>query len=479
MGKFLRNTEFTATSTDRPGRVAAALSPTRPNPFRSSPLPPPRLPNLAAPPIFVSPIQSIAFVLICAYLIAPLINDLTLRALGARAYLSLLAGAGLPVACIVAGNPFRSFRTSTAYWWLAYFTWLLAATPFSFWPGGSFGLLKSFALKDWIILIYLGAAVVTLRHCATLIRVLALGSIFVLFCCFKYGEAVDGRIRILDSAFFDNPNDLALQMLISACLATYLLRDRNKLLRIVGIAIIGGCLLYLLKTGSRSALIGLIAVLLTGFYVVQNRMMIAIASIPLLLGGILLVPRDTLKRLTKISMMPYQDSAEQMPDSDLMSQVSRTELLKKSIVYTIQHPIFGIGPGQFSDYIYARAKESGVHVASLGTHNSYTQVSSESGVPGLIFYMATLFTALAAMRRLMNRARRIRAQDVSALAETMLLALVAYAVTTVFTHIAYSRLLPTLAGMAVAVWLAGAAELSRRERAQAQANAAKASPALA
>ncbi len=54
------------------------------------------------------------------------------------------------------------------------------------------------------------------------------------------------------------------------------------------------------------------------------------------------------------------------------------------------HPLFGVGPDQFAAAVSQEAAGDGQQVPWLGTHNTYTQVSSECGIPALIFYVAVI-----------------------------------------------------------------------------------------
>jgi O-antigen ligase len=76
------------------------------------------------------------------------------------------------------------------------------------------------------------------------------------------------------------------------------------------------------------------------------------------------------------------------PDEASQSAEQRRALLIKSLILTAQHPLFGLGPGNFT-------------VASGNwrvTHNSYTQMSSEGGVPALVLYLLILWNGFVNLR---------------------------------------------------------------------------------
>jgi O-antigen ligase len=65
---------------------------------------------------------------------------------------------------------------------------------------------------------------------------------------------------------------------------------------------------------------------------------------------------------------------------DKGSAGTRRELLIMSLKLTATHPIFGVGPGQFQS----------VTQTWFLTHNTYTQLSSEVGLPGFILFILIL-----------------------------------------------------------------------------------------
>jgi O-antigen ligase len=416
-------------------------------------------PNPAAPLVQViqpNGFQKAGFVLLCVYLISNLANDWSIRLLNERAFLSLIAGVLLPFACLVAGTALRGLRFWVGRWWLAVLAWALVTIPFSSWRGGSFSLIQEFALKNWPLLFYAAAAVLTLGQCRKLFYVMNFGAVVVISACYFFGEAKEGRLAIPNSLFFDNPNDLALQLLLGVMFCAYLLMSRNVLHQIFGAILIGVSILLILKTGSRANFLSVIVCLITALIVVQRKLRLVILTGVVLLIAPLFVSANQWSRLVYIVWAPEE---EKTVNGDLESQIERTELFKKAVVYTVTHPLFGLGPGQFGDVVWADAKAAGTRFPSLGTHNTYLQVASEMGFPALIFYLGALYGSLSMNLRLYRRAARDpRMSDVANMALCLFLALVAYSFSTLFHHVAYSRQFPTLAGLTIALWAAAAAQ---------------------
>ncbi len=69
---------------------------------------------------------------------------------------------------------------------------------------------------------------------------------------------------------------------------------------------------------------------------------------------------------------------------------SRTELWHKAISVFQQHPILGVGPGQFVNY----SREIGYGNSKLGAHNTYLQTLAESGILGSVPIFALMIASL-------------------------------------------------------------------------------------
>lgn len=80
--------------------------------------------------------------------------------------------------------------------------------------------------------------------------------------------------------------------------------------------------------------------------------------------------------------------------SALESKALREAALRHSLWYTVQHPIFGLGIGNFPIVF---GSDMGIAAAWIGTHNVFTQLSSEAGLPGIGLFIALLGTVLRNM----------------------------------------------------------------------------------
>jgi O-antigen ligase len=140
--------------------------------------------------------------------------------------------------------------------------------------------------------------------------------------------------------------------------------------------------------------------------------------------------------------------------SALESSALRWQLFLASLRLTVKHPIFGVGPGMFSVANgQAAAAQAGGRVvfdAWHETHNTFTQITSEDGIPALLFYCAGLFLCFMTLRRLRKVAHIPESKEVAQMVFCLRLSLIAFTGTAVFASNAYAYYFPLLAGLCVA-----------------------------
>ena len=167
----------------------------------------------------------------------------------------------------------------------------------------------------------------------------------------------------------------------------------------------------------------------------------------------------------RLTLIGPQSRAAFDDESALASQTQRLALLRQSVVYALRHPLFGVGPGEFAVAASGDAAKEGAGASWLGTHNSYTEVASECGIPAFLLYTGVIALTLVSTFRMFRRtADFAEFSDLNALAFCTFNAMLVYAIATFFFHIAYSGYLPAIAGMSVALRLAADPVLWRAAR---------------
>ena len=351
--------------------------------------------------------------------------------------------------------------------------WFVLSIPTSVWRRGSKDVLIDAWLPCFVIFLATAGLIVNYRQCRRAIYTVA-WALFVLTLIAAFWGSTEetGRLFLLHGKF-SNPNEMAQALLLGMPLWGMVLLDTKSLVKKVFAA--GVMLLMLVmvsRTGSRGALIAFGALILVVF--LRASLM---GRLKLIIGGFLLMailiatmPGKLIRRYTTFSeeSEPAVISSDEDYDAALeasatSSTKTRRELLRKSIKFTIQHPLFGVGPGMFPVAEDSDAKANGKRMGTWqGTHNSYTQVSSEIGVPALLAYVAIIVLSLKRTRALYRRTRGDpRLQGIGYCAMGLNYCLIVYAVSVLFDYIAYTSMLSVFAGLSAALDATAPGEIDR------------------
>lgn len=389
--------------------------------------------------------------------VSPVFNDLTMLTLGGlKLYTAQLSYLFMALMAAATGMIFSAWHHRIGKLWLFFCAWLIIATPFSIWPGGSVGVVRDFLWRAAILALFVPALVTTLPQLIRVISSIAwLSAVIVLTTCFLRGQADEsGRFHVPDSMFFRGANDLAIGLdLIIAGLLYTILRGRS-VTRVATAGLMAVSVYYLAKTGSRGAFVGLLTIIIVMFVFSRYRAFIMVMAVAGLLM-IPLLPAQTLARLTSIVFDPgekIQQASTADEAANIASQMQRQHLFWKSVEFTVTNPLFGVGPGQFAEALWAKSVEMHRHEAVLGTHNTYTQISSESGFVGLSIYLAVIILSVRSAYRVHRYAMNIpELEDLSVIAIVLMALLTSYAVNAVFHHLGYSGTLALLVGQVIAL----------------------------
>ena len=413
-----------------------------------------------------NPIENAGFVLFCIYVLSGFANDWSLHVFGVKAYLSTITLVLLPLAWLFSGNALRGLRSGAGLCWAAFLLWMLLATPLSVWRGGSAALLANYVPRAYLEFFYTCSFVTSLRRCRQWMYIQIASGAALLLSCAAFGTMGDqpgqNRFRIPDSLFYANSNDLALALLLAIASFLFFFDKPAHTGRLAGIAGILLSTFYAFRTGSRGSVVAASAMLILIFALSRNKVPVAAVGIAALLVAALAaaVGGESPSALHRLSLLSIDASSPPETESDVSSvasQVEREELFKTSLRYTLSHPLFGVGPDQFATAVSQDAARASQHLPWLGTHNTYTQVSSECGIPALIFYAGVIGLCLRSNFRLYRRTRDHPADsEVAGLSRCLLAGTLVYAVSAFFFHMAYSAYLPVLAGLTVALQLAAA-----------------------
>ena len=380
--------------------------------------------------------------------------------------LRLLYIFGIPavLGTLLCGGVQRAMRWSPAYWWTGYVLWMTLAIPFSSWAGGSAAVVSNYIRTNLIMLFIVGGLVVGWKECQTFLRCCALGAAGTLMVARIFQQPKYQERFGLELGTVANPNDFACHLLFCLPFLYYvMLSTKSFALKILCLAGMGYGVILTIQTASRGGLIALIVVALALMVwgTAQQRLALVLLMPLAFAGALAFVSKDALNRIVSFSAGEANASQEALESSQ-----ERQYLLNKSIEYAISHPVFGVGADQFPNYEGTRNKHLGNHGSFHGTHNTFTQVASETGVPGLIFFVCGLVACFRIFYSAFRKARnRPECADIRVAALSLMLTMIGFVVSFTFLNFAYFFYQPLLGGIAVAFKSATDMEFQKRDQA--------------
>jgi O-antigen ligase len=357
-----------------------------------------------------------------------------------------LASSVLAIVC-VALDPGALSRINTALgaatsWCvLGILIWAVLGVPTSLWRGGSVEILRTILVK--VVLMYfviLGAV----RHPRDVQRLAAafVGSVmlYAVMVIVRFRGNPDA-IRIHGLYDYDS-NDFATLIACTVPIALHLVVKKGwRIPRVVGIGGLLALLLAFIWANSRGGFLAILAaglVILIGYRVVSAPVRIGVAVTSAIVFAIAAGP-SFWTRMNTIT------NANQ--DYNMTSSEGRWQLWGRGLGYMEARPILGVGIGGFPSAegeLSQEARDARAH--GHGTkwsepHNSFVQVGAELGVPGLLLFLAMLWTAV----------RGLRGSADPGFAVALVAALVAFAVGGFFLSLAYKEMLYTLLALCVSL----------------------------
>jgi O-antigen ligase len=181
----------------------------------------------------------------------------------------------------------------------------------------------------------------------------------------------DGRIQYV--GIFNDPNDLGMLFVSVFPMAVLLLKRAGFIGKLFWLACILTILYGIFLTNSRGAMLGVLIVI--GAYIWYRR--------GLIVAGVL--------GACGLAAMKLLSSRMQELDAGEESANGRVDAWYEGLQMFKSHPIFGVGPGNFTDY------------NQLTAHNSFVLVLAETGFVGYVLWLSLIgytFWMVAAVLRL-------------------------------------------------------------------------------
>ncbi len=366
---------------------------------------------------------------------------------------------------------------------LCIFGMMLLSVPGSLWPGGSFAFIKDF-IKTLVFALLLAAGVRAFADVERLAAVHVLGAM-VYSAMVLRGTGVDPLGRARGIGGYDS-NDYSLLLVCTLPLTAYFLATAKTTLRkiLAGVAILA-LTLAIVKGGSRSGFVGLIAVfgyMLIAYSALPKKFRIGAVIVSLV--GLMFVANESYWQRMSTLLNPSQDY-----NWSGNAYLGRMQIWKRGLSYMWQRPLLGVGIGRFGTAEgrlseRAQGPDYGPGLRWTSPHNSFVEIGAELGVPGLLLFIALILYTLRAMLRLGRSPPGVsgRRDPQAAMAQAMVAVMIGYVVVGFFISQAYSYYLYSLLGIMVGlvkVGGVGRAQPARARRRRAPQPAPRSAPALA
>lgn len=294
---------------------------------------------------------------------------------------------------------------------------MLVTVPFSIWPGGALSTFTESFAKMVLVFILMVNTLTTPK------RLERLTWLVVLCCGFIAARSVfdyvrganlveNGRLSGPVSGIFGNPNDLALNMVtfMPAAALVALSPRRNRSERLVAAAITVLMLAVVVFTKSRAGALGLV-ITLAAMVILGRKVRPGLGAIAIIgvLAATPFLPDSFWSRMYSI-VDEKQDKQEYTG-----SREARRIVMQEGWDAFVEHPITGVGAGQFKAYNPPQRRERWRE-----THNMLLQVAAETGLFGLIAFSFLLVrAAIVAVRTRRILGWRPRARDDDPLARVL------------------------------------------------------------
>jgi len=369
----------------------------------------------------------------------------------ALALISLLAGR------LGRGAPIT--RTPRELRWILVFGGMMLATaPFSVWPGGAVSVFTDLFVKVILVFVLMVNTITTRARLDRFVAIVIAGTSYIaILTVLNYLRGVNlvegHRASGAVGGLFGNPNDMALNMVVFLPLAIIAALRRNRpvlrVVAIVGIPFIAAAIIF---SKSRGGMVGLVAMLAVLLYQLRRvRPGVAALVMAASIAAVPMLPDSFTERMVSIF------NAEEDPTG---SREARKRLLREGLEAFIEHPLFGLGAGQFRNYNPDDRQE-----AWRETHNAPLQVAAELGIGGLVVFtiivgygFAAVIGTGAELRRTHTR-RRTREpaptladrEPMELYAAAMVASLAGWFMAAMFASVAYYWTFYIVLGLAMAV----------------------------
>lgn len=293
-------------------------------------------------------------------------------------------------------------RNRAAICAIAIGTLAVLSVPGALWKGYAVEFLLSEFWKTLLMSVIMAIGWLDRRTLHMSLVAVGVGGIVPAYMMVAHGA--EGERARFGQAF--DANEAALMFLVIIPIALHLAQRRGwqRFMWYGSVLLMVGAVV---RTGSRGGFIGLIA--LGVFLVLTSPPGQRWRQILVICGGaiafVLSLNEATWNRLRTVTSLTQ--------DYNYDTEEGRIQVWKRGATYMLENPLLGVGVKNFpiAEGHLAGKVERGMSLRFTAAHNSFVEIGAELGLPGLIAFVAMLWTAAAGCRRVIRAVRGIsRAQ---------------------------------------------------------------------
>lgn len=400
-----------------------------------------------------SPLYSLGFgaLLLLLFVVFSRLAETIAVVIGTNPRISMTLLLLTSVIALLQRDALRRLWSGAGLYFILLTAWFVLCVPTSVHKGGSVRHLAAY----WLTTVMAAFCVLVYpNNTVALRRILYAITAGILVVTFARSESSVFTIGALG-----NPN-LYSQHLLYGVPFLFLPLARNGIASFKGL-IAAACIALLIvkvvNTGSRASLIA-VAILGFVFFLVlpvMQKVIAIVCAIPVVAVALLSMSEQARQRYATIFSQEENILRTEEELSAIESTNARKRHLEQSIELTFENPLFGVGPGMFPVASADQSKEIGERAFWKETHNSFTQISSETGVIGFGLYVGMLLSAVITLwkkiRLTRNAPRGSELESAGQIAAMLMFSMLALSITGAFSSSAYLHYFPLLCAFATVI----------------------------
>jgi putative inorganic carbon (HCO3(-)) transporter len=344
---------------------------------------------------------------------------------------------------------------------LALFAWAALSVPGALVASNSFDVVFNNLMKTMLMYLVIVGSVRGLRDVERLVLVyLASAALYAAVVILRF-DLGSGDAWRLGRLYYYDANDFATYAVSAMPLGVYALHSlRRRTMRWATAVALTLLALAFVHTGSRGgfiALVGVATFTVARYTAIPLRWRVSATTLIVVVV------------LATASGQYWQQMGTILSDADYnrTEETGRLQIWTRGVGYMLRHPVFGVGPGNFQSAEGSLSRQAvrqqfGIGVRWNAAHNTLIQIGAETGVPGLLLFLAVIAAAFGALRSAARASVAAREYwRLKNLTQALTAAMIGFLIGAFFLSLAYSEMLFTLVALAACLQKAATIERQR------------------